>query len=1311
MVLIVILITIFVLGFGFIAYLMYRRVLRKAKNIERGLKMVPLLIHLPPPSEDTEANGRNISDVMREKISQGEVLYNLISGTASAGFKSNFYGQRHIALEIIATDGLIHFYVAVPVALEGVIQNAIVTAYPGATVEEAEDHNIFNPMGKLGGTTGGELVLKADSAYPIAAVEQLESDPIAGILNALGDLQEGDGVGIQIMLRPANPGWVKHSLHIVKHKRRNAGEKSAIGYSTRDLIMAPVKSPQQRREEVASASPQALYMSELETSVVKAVEDKTRLTGYEVLIRVLVSSTSSERSRSILSQITTSFSLFDAPGLNGFKFLPASDIAGLVTAFILRFFPPELNQNILNSAEMATLFHLPDAQFTAISDVQRQTSKQIDGPVTLSSTGLLLGYNFFRGTKKEIRLSPDDRRRHTYIVGQTGTGKSTLMENLAVQDMLAGNGFALIDPHGDVAERLLSMVPKNRAEDIIYFNPSDTEYPLGLNLFEFQTPDQKDFLIQEAIGMLYKLYDPGHTGIIGPRYEHWFRNAALTLMADPAGATFIEIPKVFTDTDYLKRKFKYLTDPTVIDFWTQEMAQTSDYHKSEMLGWFVSKFGAFQSNEIMRNIIGQPKSAFNLRDIMDNKKILIVNLSKGKIGELNSQLLGMIFVIKFQAAAMSRANLDEASRADFCLYVDEFQNFATDSFASILSEARKYRLNLVVANQFIGQLSDQIRDAVFGNVGTVMSYRTGPEDAEFLVKQFAPAFDARDLVNIPNHNAVIRLMNGGLPSQPFSITALPPLGVASPELGAAVKQLSAAKFGVNRAQVEQEIFARLSGKAPLPPPTASTLPASAPVMPVAAAAVAATSPPPLPTPTNQAEANSVLPLPPLPEPTPAPIEPAIARSTPSNTQTAPVPPLPESTQVSVGSSVDSSMSLPLPQPQPAISSLPLPVPPVTQGAAALEPEPAAATSVVLPFKLSETGDEQVRFQVPVDPAQQLAKYATDFDQNFVEPKPFIPQEPVLASYTPQSIADERDQSDQGQAPLPHRATSLPPSVVPQKEASIQVPAKPKPVLLPESANLPPAEPSIKPVVPTPVLPDAPPSFTPDQVPKQASLSQVGAQLQPKPMATSKIPEPPRQQTATAPIPQPNQPSPSVSPEPTEPPKLPQPPSSPPVKPGNELRPVVAQGPSQAYQPEQRSVIRPGNTPSKKRLDASSSDRQSPSSASILPAPPTGLEKSTPPIMVHTSFNKPQSTTQLETPLKSVLPATTVEVNPEPIDPNDENEAEAAELLSSYPKVSSSSEVPSLASAMAAVQTVPANFESQETAGEIYVDEHGNVVQR
>lgn len=801
---------------GLTLFFRSRRLLREAKNYERGLKMVPLLIHLPPPSDDIDSGGRDKRDLADENISRAQVLYNIIASTAKKqNFKTNYYGQRHIAFEIVAVNGFVHFYTAVPVPLVPIVEQAIVSAYPTARLEEVAEHNIFSPVGRLAGTIGGEIVLKEDFAFPIASYQDVKRDTMQAILNALSTLQKEDGAGIQILLRPAHASWRKTASALAAKKRKGKDDKkggaAAAGF-LKQLATAPVKPPEYKEGASSGDAPKPL--SSLEQALVDAIDEKTRHPGFEVLIRVVASSNIAQRSQVVLNNIMASFALFDAPGRNGFKFLPAKDIESFVTAFILRFFPPEQNKNILNTVEMAGLFHFPDQSNIPTSQLERQASKQVDGPRNISDKGLVLGYNVFRGAKKRINLDEEDRKRHIYIVGQTGTGKSTLLENLAVQDMLAGNGFAFIDPHGDTAEKLLGMIPKERTEDVIYFCPADMDYPLGLNLFEFDRPEQKDFLIQEAIGMLYKLYDPQHQGIIGPRYEHWFRSAALTLMSDPEGSTFIDIPKVFTDNEYAKQKIKYVTDQTVLDFWNKEMASTSDYHKSEVLGWFVSKFSAFLSNEMMRNIIGQTKSAFNLREVMDKKKILLVNLSKGRVGELNSKLLGMIFVMKFQAAAMSRASVDPSQRPDFCLYVDEFQNYSTDSFAEILSEARKYGLNLIVGNQFTTQLTDEIRDAVFGNVGTIISYRVGTQDAEALVKVFEPVFDTSDLQRIPNFNSVVRMLIKGVPTQPFSMAILPPLGTENKKLAEALKQLSAAKYGRPRATVEAEIFARLATKEP-----------------------------------------------------------------------------------------------------------------------------------------------------------------------------------------------------------------------------------------------------------------------------------------------------------------------------------------------------------------------------------------------------------------------------------------------------------------------------------------------------------------
>ncbi|HEX9679203.1 MAG TPA: ATP-binding protein [Candidatus Saccharimonadales bacterium] len=796
---------------GALVYFQYRKLLREAKNYERGLKMVSLVIHLPPSSEDTELGSRDTRDVAEETISKAQVMYNILASTVEEGFKRRYYGQRHIGFEIVAKKGAVRFYAAVPITLVPVVEQAIVSAYPSAQVEEVPEHNIFSPVGKISGTIGGELELKEDSAKPIATFQESKRDALQAIFNAFSNLTNEDGAALQLLIRPAGKEWSKSALKVASNMR-DKKKSTSTGSVAKELATALWKPPEAKDDKKEPDKP----LSALEQSNIEAVESKTRHPGFETLIRVIASSNTASRSQNILNNMVATFALFDAPGKNGFKFSPAKDIENFVTAFIFRFFPQESKRTILNSIELATIFHLPEQRGTSTSSLERQSSKQVDGPNKLPESGPLLGYNVFRGVKKEIRLSEEDRRRHLYIVGQTGTGKTVLLENLALYDMLDGRGFAFIDPHGDAVERLISMVPKERTEDVIYFSPADMDQPMGLNLFEFQNPEQKDFLIQEAINMLYKLYDPGHTGIIGPRYEHWFRNAALTLMSDPNGSTFIDIPKIFTDNRYAKQKLKYVTDPTVREFWEGEMAKTSDYHKSEVLGWFVSKFGAFMSNEMMRNIVGQTKSSVDLRQVMDEGKILLVNLSKGRTGELNSKLLGMIFVMKFQAAAMSRAAIPEEHRRDFSLYVDEFQNFSTDSFATILSEARKYRLNLIVANQFTTQLSEEVKDAVFGNVGSIAALRAGPDDADYLVKQFSPVFDQEDIVKLPNYNAIVRLMISGVPSQPFSLATIPPLGHPNPELGQALKRLSAAKYGRSRAKVETEIFERLK-TAPEPP--------------------------------------------------------------------------------------------------------------------------------------------------------------------------------------------------------------------------------------------------------------------------------------------------------------------------------------------------------------------------------------------------------------------------------------------------------------------------------------------------------------
>lgn len=817
----VFLVLIFLVAGGAFWAVSVRGSLRESKNYERGLKMIPIMIHLPPASDDInkDSSGRDQRDLTDEMLSQAQTMYNIISSTAIRGFKSKVYGQRHISFEIVAKDGLIYYYAVVPTVLVDVVRQAVAAAYPSARLQEVTEHNVFSKIGKMSSTIGGEFTLKKHASLPILTYSESKQDASRALLNALSAAGREDGVGIQFLIRPAPDGWTNESQRRIEKvkKDRAAGKKSGGGglkalVTLRDVMEAPWKPPTSGDEKKPSDQDGVdKQLTAREQQEIDAIQEKTRYPGFETMVRVVVSSNTAARSQALMQNIVSAFSLFESPSFNGFKFAITKDVDSLVTAYIFRFFPQNVTANILNSVELATVFHLPDQKSIPTSQVQRQMSKQVDGPTQTMDEGLLIGYNQFRGVKKPIRIMDKDRRRHMHIIGQTGVGKSVLQENLAFQDMVDGRGFAFVDPHGDSVESLLSKVPPDRVEDVIYFNPSDMTNPIGLNMFEFDHPDQKDFLVQEAISMLYGLYDPGHTGIVGPRLEHIFRNCALLLMSDPNGGTFVDIPKLLIDPEFMKSKLRYVTDQTVLDFWTKEFpASQRSNEAGEVISWVVSKFGPFISNDTMRNIIGQTKSGFNISDIMNNRKILLVNLSKGKLGDLNSKLLGIIFVMKFQAAAMERAKIPEDQRQDFTLYVDEFQNFATDSFETILSEARKYRLSLVLGNQFMTQLKEELREAIIGNVGTTITGRIGITDAEIMVKRYTPVFDAEDLTKLPNYESVCVAQIQGVPSAPFSMSWIAPMGESNQQLSDALKRLSAAKYARPRAIVEKEIMTRLA---------------------------------------------------------------------------------------------------------------------------------------------------------------------------------------------------------------------------------------------------------------------------------------------------------------------------------------------------------------------------------------------------------------------------------------------------------------------------------------------------------------------
>ena len=780
-------------------------ILRKSKRYERGLSMVSLLIHLPPTTDDIDGGGRDKRDVANEAVSKAQVMYSILSSTFKKGFKALVYGQRHFSLEIIAKNGLIRYHAIVPASLTETVKQAIQSSYPTARIEEKREENIFEGGGGINAVAGAELTLNKDYYLPIATYEDTKRDAQMAILNALSTVGKNEGATVQILFRPAQKNWSssgkQYMENIQKGKKVTTGG-ALFGQLFIDVIKAPFEPPAQQEEKKTEV------ITNVKQEEMTAITNKMRFPAFETLIRVIASSTDLPRSEAIVGGIVSAFSQFNSPELNGFKVNTFKNPKKLIADYTFRAFPVQTKTNILNSVELASI---PEQNAIPSSQVERQLTKQVDGPAKLATEGLFLGTNEFRGNKKAIYLQEKDRRRHMYVIGQTGMGKSVFLENLAFQDMCDGRGFAFIDPHGDAVEALLQRVPEERIDDVIYFDPADIEHPVGMNMFEFTSEDQKDFIVQEGISMLQSLFDPQNQGFFGPRGQHMFRNAALLLMADPAGATFIDIPQCFTDPAFVKSKLKYVTDKAVYDYWTKEFPQSQKSNDAgEVITWFASKWGPFIANTIMRNTLGQVKSGFNIREIMDNKKIFLVNLSKGRLGDINANLLGMIFVMKFQQAAMSRQDIPESERQDFCLYVDEFQNFATDSFESILSEARKYRLNLIVANQFMTQLTDKIREALLGNVGTIICGRVGVTDADLMVKAFTPTFTAEDLTKTPNHAAICKVMMFGMPSAPFTMNLPAPMGEPNIELMNTLKVYSATKFGKTRAEVEQEIEARWS---------------------------------------------------------------------------------------------------------------------------------------------------------------------------------------------------------------------------------------------------------------------------------------------------------------------------------------------------------------------------------------------------------------------------------------------------------------------------------------------------------------------
>jgi len=783
------------------------------KAVVSGLDSVLFLVLMPKQSNKKEGETPKEEKVL---ISQMEQIF---ANFLSLQPKGIFGKAPTIALEIASQTGGedISFYVCVPKSLESVFEKYVQGVYEKAIIQKVpEDYTVFEPQGQ---TAGAFLKLKENFLFPISTYQTLEKDPLAPITNNLSKISATEGAAVQLIITPVSSINIKTKGESAMQKIREGmpvrkAAKQTGGGIFADFFAEVMKSPPKPDDTLKGKDKgydQAGY---------EAIQKKIQKQVFATNIRIIASAQTSERAKEILSHLTSSFSQFSISALNS---LEPKNVGGAnLKKFIFDFSFRNFNQrqtNILNIEELASIYHFP-THFTETPYIKSVKSVEAAPPEDLPEKGVnLLGHVPFRGEDKKVYFaSRQDRRRHFYIIGQTGTGKSALMQEMIRQDIENGEGVAVIDPHGELIEHTLSIIPKSRVDDVVLFEPFDQERPMGLNMLEYDTPEQKDFAVQEMIAIFMKLFPPE---IIGPMFEHYMRNAMLALMADKDNpGTLVEIPNMFVNPTFLQERLAKVSDPVVRNFWTKEWANTTGNTRSDMLGYVVSKLGRFIETEMMRNIIGQGRSGFDLAKIMDEQKIFLANLSKGLTGEVNSSLLGLILVSKMQMAAMKRARIKEEERKDFYLYVDEFQNFTTDSIATILSEARKYKLNLVLAHQFMPQLQEPIKNAVLGNVGSMGAFRIGAEDAEFLERQFEPNFSRRDLVNLDNFNAIVKMMINNKTSSAFRMQTYPPTQ-GRPAIIEPIKKISKLKYGKPKAIVEADIvkrsFTQISP--PVPPPT------------------------------------------------------------------------------------------------------------------------------------------------------------------------------------------------------------------------------------------------------------------------------------------------------------------------------------------------------------------------------------------------------------------------------------------------------------------------------------------------------------
>lgn len=783
---------------------------KEGTPIHKALNMTLFEITLPPPTDEADK-----SKGFKEFIGAMEQFY---AGMQSISEGKNNDKENYFTLEIalgVDTDEVV-VYAAIPNKHLSLFEKQVLAFYHNAKIRESsDDFNVFNEEGV---SVGAYASFTERGVLPIKTYDNIEHDPMNTILNVFSKLKtSGEGAAIQLVVAPAGDNFI-HDFHAILDDVKDG---MSVKYASDNLYKfnkALIKVGKElffgaKKQPIEEGQNKDKYMkgrSAVDEGAAEKITNKMKSSIMKANIRVVASGNTQNEAESILKDIESSFNQFTEAASNSIYFdqLHGGGLKKFFHDFSYRTFSSDKVMP-MNLKELASVFHFP-VGIGGQPQLKEAKAGIAPAPIEMGKEGITLGVNSYRGRDTDIHMSREDRMRHFYVIGQTGTGKTNIMLNMITQDIRNGDGCCYIDPHGTDIQTILSRIPKERIDDVIYFDPAYTARPMGLNMLEYDPkyPEQKTFVVNEMMGIFNKLFDMKVGG--GAMFEQYFRNSAFLVMEDPeSGSTLLEITRVLADKEFRDMKLARCKNPIIKQFWISAEQTTGDQSLANFVPYISSKFDNFISNDIMRPVVLQQNSVFNFRKIMDEKKILLVNLSKGRLGDINANLIGLVLVGKIQMAALSRVDMFGKPMNDFYLYIDEFQNVTTDSISSILSEARKYRLSLNIAHQYISQLEDNIKNAVFGNVGSMAVFRVGTEDATFLEPKFKPQFTAQDITKLDNRNAYISMLVQGQPTKPFNLRTMDAekgnIGIVDD-----LKELSYVKYGRDRAEVEAEIMQRFN---------------------------------------------------------------------------------------------------------------------------------------------------------------------------------------------------------------------------------------------------------------------------------------------------------------------------------------------------------------------------------------------------------------------------------------------------------------------------------------------------------------------